>query len=134
MPTEGSLRVFGLSASTSLGFLFLCCDLTPISCPFRLLCVRSLSVTRGNGQTSQRMLPLTPGCPGQDRAMMPTRRRPAGAAHMALWGPVSKTGTVRPPSGLTEVSARRAAEFSAVLLIHTATGQYFKAVCRFLPC
>lgn len=141
MPTEGSLPMFSLSASASLGFLsfsaLISSRLLSLSislCQCRFLsdhCQRPGEM----GRQGQRMLPLTLGCPGQDRATEPARWRPARSGSPASLGIREQDGkTVPPPSDLA-VSTRRATKCTAgPLLIHTVTGQYFKTVCKFLPC
>lgn len=142
MPTEGSLPVFSLSASASLGFLSFSALISSrlLSLSISLCQCRFLSDhcqrPGETGRRGQRMLPLTLGCPGQDRATEPARWRPARSGSPGSLGIREQDGrTARPPSDLTAVSTRRATKCTAgPLPIHTVTGQYFKTVCKFLPC
>lgn len=74
VPTEGSLRMFSLSASTSLGFLsFSALISLPFPVPFNffvsvLLSIRSLSATQGNRQKRPENSASNPWVPGAGRA------------------------------------------------------------------
>lgn len=140
MPTEGSLPMFSLSASASLGFLqFLCFDLLASPVPLRFLCVSvafcQITVSGpGNGQTRPENAASNPWVPGAGQGH---RSPPGGGQRTAhrIAGIVSKMGGLCGRPQICGVATQEGQQSTAGSTSHPpVTGQYFKTVCKFLPC